>query len=279
MTFAVRPFIDLNSTDVTGVLPAASGGAGWSTALSLDFSAEANQTLSSDTNYTIGGLTFKKENSANEASAADVLNGSGLRFRPNAAGTYFNGTRTVPLVWLALSQILTGTTFDWTSPLRVEIELDSDNAGNGDFVFAGVDTDSMEGSYVILRGGSGGNNILASDSTFNSTTTQQTGPSAITIGNSVANSGVIAMGTAIGISGGGGMAVQAYAHGTPMPAVTAFQSYAPQSQAQTTGIANLSLLDASGVGVLAKWGVILGAVRANVGYTTIIKKLRVTYRP
>jgi len=61
-------------------------GADWTTVFDLDFSAQANQALSPDGAYTIGGFAFTKFNSANETANANIVAGSGLQIRP-AAGT------------------------------------------------------------------------------------------------------------------------------------------------------------------------------------------------
>lgn len=114
--------------DGTGVYtqPSASGGTNWVTAIDLDFSAEANQTLSSDTTYSIGGVTWTKVNSSADRVAMAVVNGSGLVIQPNAGSSIYNGTsRTCPYLYADMASIIPGFYLD--IPLRIWLYVSVDN--------------------------------------------------------------------------------------------------------------------------------------------------------
>lgn len=105
----------------------------WATALDLDFTAQSSQTLNIDTNYTIGtnpytgaGLVWTKLNSANDATAMAVTNGTGLVIKP-ASGTNISGsTFSAPALRIQLNSIIP----DWTifMPFRIWVWISSNNA-------------------------------------------------------------------------------------------------------------------------------------------------------
>jgi hypothetical protein len=132
-------------------------GGGWQTALDLDFTAETTQTLAPNGNYTIGGLTWKKENSAQEHASMVVTNGTGLVIQPGHSGglsaEYGNvpslgggsADRSAPLLWLALSQ-LGITNLDWTTGLRIWVNVSSQTlSAGGDGLVWGIDNDPGTG--------------------------------------------------------------------------------------------------------------------------------------
>ena len=149
---------DLTCT-VQGV--ATSAGGQWTTALDLDFTTQAPQTFTADGNYTIGGLTWKKENSAVETAHA-AISAAGLNFQPGP-GSYYNGgpvsdSRTLPLLWLPLSSIMS---IDWDTSVRVWAYVSADNTtalGYGGACFGLDDDGSGAGGnnngngYAIIRG-------------------------------------------------------------------------------------------------------------------------------
>lgn len=77
-------------------------GGGYITALDFDFTAQTTQTLSIDTNYTIGGLIWTKINSANDAVAMTVTNGVGLVQKPSSSTNISSATRTAPGLFITL---------------------------------------------------------------------------------------------------------------------------------------------------------------------------------
>jgi hypothetical protein len=90
----------------------------WHDLLDLDFSEEANQTLSADTTYTIGGLTWTKENSAEDLVAPAVVNGTGLTFCPTVDWDAYQTLRDHPLIRTPLSELLVDDT-----PLSSDVPL------------------------------------------------------------------------------------------------------------------------------------------------------------
>jgi uncharacterized protein YceK len=77
----------------------------WVTLLDLDLSSLPNQSFVADGPQTFGGFTWTKGNSANEAVAAQIINGQGLNFQPAAASDYNGGTRSLPYLWLPLAAV------------------------------------------------------------------------------------------------------------------------------------------------------------------------------
>jgi len=125
------------------------------TVLDLDFSAQSTQNLTSNGNYTVAGLTWKKENSANDNGSVTprIANGSGLELGCNGSGNY-NGTgaRTAPIFFLTLSQIV--PTAMRRRKLRVYVELSGNEQNSGDFGFVAIDTDDNGPTVgtVVKRG-------------------------------------------------------------------------------------------------------------------------------
>lgn len=133
-------------------VPAATGGAGWVTALDLDLTAQSSQTLNSDTNYTIGGLTWTKTGSTNDRVAMALTNGTGLVITPKTTGTY-NGTptRTCPMLYTDLATII--PQFYLGAPFRIWYYMSADGiASSGDF--SGVAIDNLSSSATTLGLGS-----------------------------------------------------------------------------------------------------------------------------
>jgi hypothetical protein len=124
---------------------------GWQTAVDIDFTAQANQTLATDTTYTIGGQTWTKINSANDRVAMAVVSGTGLVVKPAAnAGDYFGSTRNLPAITLNLSAVIPG--FHWAMPVRVWLFQSADNMGsNNDQATLAIETGTSL-NYVLKRG-------------------------------------------------------------------------------------------------------------------------------
>jgi hypothetical protein len=124
----------------------------WVTALDLDFSAQANQTLSPDGNYVVGGYTWTKENSAADNVAMAVVNGSGLVIRPVAASNYIAGTRTAPILRIDLSSLISG--YLWSYALRgwIYVSACNDNA-NFDFFTLAFETGTGASTASSMQAG------------------------------------------------------------------------------------------------------------------------------
>lgn len=83
---------------------------GWRTILDINFANQSSQTISPDGAYTIAGFTANKTNSANDATALALTNGSGLVFKPAAGGTdIFGTTFSTPCLAFPLNQFATIT--------------------------------------------------------------------------------------------------------------------------------------------------------------------------
>jgi hypothetical protein len=125
----------------------------WVTIIDLDFSAQSNQTLSSNTTYTIGtdingnNLTWTKANSANDSVAMAVVNGSGLVIQPSTTGSYSDTTRTAPYIKLDLATYITN--YYIGMPIQIWIYISADSLANTpDMVFCGLDNLSSSDSTI-----------------------------------------------------------------------------------------------------------------------------------
>lgn len=162
--YATYPIDVSNATNILATAHGGTGGTsgagGWTDALNpaavppgFDFSAQPNQTIAVDGPVTIGGFTWNKFGSAQEAhtSALAIVNGAGLRIFPGRnAGfsvssdyNFINSTaaRTSPGLDIALSQ-LTMPNASWTMALRISIEVATEtqaNVGNFDGTAIGID--------------------------------------------------------------------------------------------------------------------------------------------
>lgn len=116
----------------------------WATALDLDFTTLPTQSLAVDTTFTVGtspifgtGLVWTKVNSASDATAMAVTNGTGLVITPNAASNISGATFTAPALRIQLNSIIP----DWTvfMPFRIWVwESASNEAANNDKLFFGT---------------------------------------------------------------------------------------------------------------------------------------------
>lgn len=120
-------FVGYNGSDVDWEVPSATGGAGWAIAKDIDFSAESSQTLTTDGTYTIGGITWTKANSTNDATAMAVTNGSGLVIIPKTTGIWNGTTRTAPCIYTDIPTLI--PTYYIDMPIRVWLYISADNIG------------------------------------------------------------------------------------------------------------------------------------------------------
>jgi len=165
--------------DGTGVYssPAATGGAGYATALDLDFSAQGNQTLSSDTTYSIGGVTWTKVNSSADRVSMAVVNGSGLVIDPISASAFNGTTRTAPYIHMDLPTLIPA--FYLGLPLRVWIYFSADStsaSGHG----AGLSLDNLSTDtnktcvFTVRRGNNSGTKSIEAAGTITGTSISYT---------------------------------------------------------------------------------------------------------
>jgi hypothetical protein len=92
--------------------PSAGAGGGWTTLYDVDFTSLGTQDLTSggDGNKTIDGKTWRADNTGS-AAIMDILNGTGLRIQLGSAGDYLNGTRTAPIIAMAVTEVGGDVTF------------------------------------------------------------------------------------------------------------------------------------------------------------------------
>lgn len=126
------------ATDVSGVLAPANGGYSWQTVLNLDFTMQTPQTMATDGAFTIAGLSWTKENSANDASSM-AIDGTGLVINP-ANSDYSGTTRTCPLLRIPFASLPGCATMTWQSRIRVWIASTVVFADLAHRCFASVDS-------------------------------------------------------------------------------------------------------------------------------------------
>ena len=129
------------------------------TYLDLDFTAQSNQTVSADGAFTLGGMTWTKGNSANEATHLTITNGTGAVFKPTSTSDYNGTTRTLPYMWLPFNQIGGLEALNWQSRIRVWLNISADNiAANYDDSVLAIDNNSTTFTFTMKRGiGTNGN--------------------------------------------------------------------------------------------------------------------------
>lgn len=158
---------------VSSALPA---GGGWVDSVlgsgGCDFSADSNQTLGSDTTFTVCGHTWTKENSANERAAMAVVNGQGLTIQSGAGKDYAQllgfADRTAPILKITFTE-LGLTSLSWSTSVRVTLENFSESnaaAFNPDGTMVGIDdcgTTNDATHFYLAAGGLYGLNGAASN--------------------------------------------------------------------------------------------------------------------
>lgn len=139
--------VNLSTGDVTGTLSGANGGAAWAVAKDCDLSAEANQTLSPDGNYTVCGIVFKKEGSANDRVAMAVVNGQGLVIQPVNGSVWRTND---PRVWISFAQFAIPN-ITWGTPLRLMTYVSAESTvfNNTDVVTVGFTPDSTNQWRIV----------------------------------------------------------------------------------------------------------------------------------
>lgn len=142
------------STGATG----AAGGVWTSATGYVDMTALTTTTMATDTTYTLGGITYTKRNSAGDATAMKVTNGTGLVIVP-ASNTRFDTNDTAPVLCVNLAALIPN--FTPNTPFRLWTYWTARNvSANTDCVFSGLDTGSA--IQVRLRNGMIWNNTTFS---------------------------------------------------------------------------------------------------------------------
>lgn len=127
----------------------ATGRLGWQTALDFSWTAQGTDTIGSDGNTAIGGVTWKKSNSANEASAM-AYSASGLVIAPAQTSDY-GTTRTLPLLWTSLSTLI--PTLELSFGIRAWAYWSAETGVDGNYkaMNLAIDNDSTTG-FACARG-------------------------------------------------------------------------------------------------------------------------------
>lgn len=127
-------------------------GQSWHTAFDIDFTTQSNQTLGTDTTFTVGGKVFTKINSANESTAMAVTNGTGLVITPSGGGASdYYGSRTLPALTIGLSGVISGYTA--RTPVRVTAWVSGNFSADYDAFRMAFETASANRtSYILHRG-------------------------------------------------------------------------------------------------------------------------------
>jgi len=251
----------------------------WITALDLDLTAQSTQTLGSDTTFTIGGLTWTKVNTANDASAMTVTNGSGLIVTPNSASNISASTYTVPSIRIPITSVV--PRFTMMTPLRIWAWISSSNeAANFDEAVFGiyVPNASFQNQMTInvYRGFSGAVNGWGSQITILNSNVLFTSPAAQPLtGNRV---GVMTMPSGV-LGGLAPLATGTTVTGGAWPSINSLtlSTIAASTSAASGSISNSS----SGAHTITELNFFLGAIRASSGtaFTCTFARFRVDYLP
>jgi hypothetical protein len=238
------------------------GGVAWRTALDVDFSAQGSQSLSTNTTYSIAGQTYTKINSANEATAMALTNGTGVVVTPTAGANDYNGaTRTFPGLEVNLASII--PTFHLGMGIRAWILISVDTpVSNFDNSILAIDRGAAK-AFVVKRGyGTGG---IGFERFINLNSTNQGFHNGVLVAMADSNRTMVLEANPIF-----GERITSY-HGTntAWPALTALTRHTMQSYFSTTGQP-----DSNDPSV---YRVVFGAQRSSVAYTATIKALRIDY--
>lgn len=163
----------------------------WTTALDLDFTTQITTTISVDGTFNLGvnpytgsSLVWTKLNSANEATAMQITNGTGLVIKPASATNISGSTFSAPAIRIPLNSIIP----DWTvfMPFRIWVWISANNAATttdqavfGTLVQAGAFANQL--TYSHFQGETGavlgwGSNLIVLQSNVTTTATPITAP-------------------------------------------------------------------------------------------------------
>lgn len=130
----------------------------WTTVYDVDFTSLSFQTISSNGNVTIDGITWKMENVGN-ASSVTVGGSDGMKFACNTTNSvYSTTTRTGPMLLLPLTNIIPDVDSSYSIRLWVYELSTNANQTNEQNIIA-IETDSTAQRYEFDRYYTGGNLI------------------------------------------------------------------------------------------------------------------------
>jgi hypothetical protein len=239
---------------------------GWTTALDLDFTALATQSLATDGAYTLSGVVFQKINSVNDASPAVITHGVGLVLQPNATANNYLTTRTGPGLTVNLASIIPNLGPD--TPVRLSVYNSANNSGgNYDGATIALENPTLSTNYSLKRGYSSGFSYDAILTTVGGNQDQNTG-------GSLFSDNVMVVSLFDGIASGRGQYFAGvYGSGWPAPATCD-----PLGIAQM-GAAGVTDTHAT-FGQMNAWDALLTADRSGSTTALVITyaRLRVEYK-
>lgn len=237
-------------------------GAGWKTIFDLDFTAQTPASLPTDGPVSVGGIAFTKINSANETVHA-AIGLAGLVLTPSSTSDYNGSIRTLPGLWLALSQLLPAN-YDWDSPIRVYTSLTNNNTASYDGACVALDHNDVTTFGFVAKYGYqlGGVTGVATQVQYNSS---NAGYNIQTFANSTSTTLVVDC--AQGLAGNSVTALvgAAYAGGA-WPAAQALLTGPRATLTNSTVSPN----QYAGGHPVTSWGVLLGAQRAGSATALVI---------
>jgi hypothetical protein len=250
----------------------------WSTVMEIDFTQQPNQTFATDGNYTVGGFTWVKHNSTNDAVAASIINGTGLNFQPGTNADYNGNIHDLPYLWLSCANIFAnyGNKFGWNTALRLFVSIGSDNlTADFDCEVFGFDNNGAALEGVVNRG-----YILPASTTTGTATSVAITPNT-SLGTASFQEDVFTLGNGnktlcLEISSVQLHKINLYrtaslAVNTPFPPLSTFlpEQVTFMGGTSVASTVNLGLIVGAGTGITSFYpqlmGIILGAKRAQSG--------------
>lgn len=251
----------------------------WITALDLDLTTQGNQTLNTDTTFTIGGLTWTKMNTANDSSPMTLTNGSGVIVTPNSTSNISAGTFSPPALRIPITSVV--PTFTSITPLRFWVWVSSSNeAANFDEAVFGITIPNAgfpnQMTYNAYRGFSGAANGWGSQITMLDSNVLFTSPASQPLTTN--RVGVMTMPS--GVMGGlAPLLTGTTVTGGVWPALSGLTltTIAASTSAASGSISSSS----SGAHALNEINFFMGAIRAGsaTAFTCTFARVRIDYLP
>ncbi len=149
------------------ITSAANGtGAGWTTALSIDFTAEANQTLTDGANV-IAGKTFYVENQSANSSQFAVVNGSGIVIANDATSVdIYQADRSAPLIGITMQNASSSIVYGNVREVRSWVQYTNNQDQDIERTIVGYECGTPTSAYWNWKGERGYLAALPSGSPF-----------------------------------------------------------------------------------------------------------------